>query len=176
MEMSMVRWMIFLKEFILKYQVHVWSRSFFAERVILTPRNEDVDLINSKLIERSCGNAYFYKSSNTVIDDHCNIYPTEFLNTLCQGGMSPRELVSKLNNPVILLRKLDPSIGLCNGTRLIYRKFMPNLIQCEISTRFSKGDFIYYLELRLGHQMQQAIHSNSKECNFPLSVLCHDSQ
>ena len=74
--------------------------------------------------------------------DHCNIYLTEFLNTLCPGGMSPHELVVKLNSSVILLGSLDPSSGLCNGTRLIYREFMPNLIQCEISTGFSKGELV----------------------------------
>ena len=45
----------------------------FSERAILTPRNEDVDLINSKLIESFYRDAYCYKSFCIVIDDHCNI-------------------------------------------------------------------------------------------------------
>ena len=70
----------------------------FVKRAILTPRNKDVDLINSKLIESFCGDANCYKSFDTVIDDHCNIYPTEFLNILCPRGISPHELVLKLNS------------------------------------------------------------------------------
>ena len=54
--------------------------------------------------------------------------------------MSPHELVLKVNCPVILLRNLDPTSGFCNGTRLICKKFMSNLIQCEISTGFLKGE------------------------------------
>ena len=102
--------------------------SFFAERAILTPRNEDVDLNNSKLIDKFFGDVCIYKSFDSVIDDHCNIYPTEFLNALCPEGMSPHELILKLNCPFILLRNLDLSSGLCNGTRLICEKFMPNVI------------------------------------------------
>ena len=44
----------------------------FAESAILTPWNEDVDLINSKLIENFSGDVYCYKSFDTVIDDYCN--------------------------------------------------------------------------------------------------------
>lgn len=102
----------------------------FAERAILTPRNEDINLINSKLIGRFCGDVYSYKRFDTVMDDHCNIYTTKLFNTLLPGGMSPHKLVLKLNNPVILLQNRDPSSGLCNGTKLIYRKLMLNLIQC----------------------------------------------
>ncbi|XP_057518502.1 uncharacterized protein LOC130799428 [Amaranthus tricolor] len=123
--------------------------SFFAERVILTPRNEDVDLINSKLIDKFFGDVCIYKNFDSVIDDHCNIYLIEFLNTLFPRGMSPHELILKLNCPVILLRNLDPSSGLCNGTRLICKIFMPNAIQYEISTGFSKGEYVMLPRINL---------------------------
>ncbi|KAH7521317.1 hypothetical protein FEM48_Zijuj07G0020200 [Ziziphus jujuba var. spinosa] len=34
---------------------------------------------------------------------------------------------------VILLRNINPSEGLCNGTRLIYHRFDQNVIDAEIS-------------------------------------------
>ncbi|XP_057525002.1 uncharacterized protein LOC130804551 [Amaranthus tricolor] len=55
---------------------------------------------HSKLIDKFFGDVCIYKSFDLVIDDHCNIYPTEFLNTLCPGGMSPHELILKLNCPI----------------------------------------------------------------------------
>ncbi|CAO2834899.1 unnamed protein product [Amaranthus hypochondriacus] len=142
----------------------------FAERAILTPRNEDVDQINSKLIENFCGDVYCYKSFDTVIDDYCNIYPTEFLNTLCPGGMSPHDLVLKINCPVILLRNLDPSSGLCNGTRLICRKFMPNLIQCEISTGFSKGELVLLPRITLRAPDSTGYPFQFQRVQFPIKL------
>ncbi|XP_074298906.1 uncharacterized protein LOC141629882 [Silene latifolia] len=95
-----------------------FSPDIFNDRAILTPRNNDVDLINKLLIEKFPGREYIYKSFDRVINDSCNVYPSEFLNTLCPPGMTPHELVMKENSPVVLLRNLDPAAGLCNGTRL----------------------------------------------------------
>jgi ATP-dependent DNA helicase PIF1 len=47
------------------------------------------------------------------------LYPTEFLNSLSITGLCDHELHLKVGVPVMLLRNLDPSRGLCNGTRLI---------------------------------------------------------
>ena len=44
------------------------------------------------------------------------------LNSLNPRGLPPHELVLKENCPVILLRNLNPTKGLCNGIRLIVRK------------------------------------------------------
>ena len=85
---------------------------FFEGRAILTPKNKDVDLINIKLIHMFVGDSNVYKSFDTITDDYCNIYTTEFLNTFCPSDLSPLELVLKLNCPVILLRNIDPAGGL----------------------------------------------------------------
>ena len=105
-------------------------------------------LINKKLIGQFYGDVCSYRSLDSIIDDSCNIYPIKFLNTLCPLGMSPHKLVLKENSPVILLRNLDPSNGLCNGTRLLYKNFMPNLILCEISIVF-KGENVFIPRINL---------------------------
>lgn len=53
--------------------------------------------------------------------------------------MSPHELVLKKDCPVILLRNIDPANGLCNGTRLICKRFLPHLILCKIAIGMYKG-------------------------------------
>ncbi|XP_021757962.1 uncharacterized protein LOC110722998 [Chenopodium quinoa] len=120
-----------------------FSSSIFAERAILTPLNDDVDEINTLLIEKHPGQAVTYKSFDVLIDENCKIYTTEFLNTLCPGGMSPHELVLKENCPVILLRNLAPASGLCNGTRLICKRFYPNMIECVIATGHHTGEYVF---------------------------------
>ncbi|XP_074318891.1 uncharacterized protein LOC141655726 [Silene latifolia] len=121
----------------------------FINRSILTPINEDVDAVNTLLIERFPGQAVTYKGYDSMLTDNCNIYPTEFINTLCPGGMSPYELVLKENCPVILLRNLLPSSGLCNGTRLICKRFMPNLIECIITNGHHSGEHVFIPRIKM---------------------------
>ncbi len=48
-----------------------------------------------------------------------NTYPSKLLNTLEVSGIPSHKLPFKIGALVKLLRNLDPSDGLCNGTRLI---------------------------------------------------------
>ncbi len=50
------------------------------------------------------------------------LYPVEFLNTLRFNGIANHELELKVGVPILLLRNLNQSIGLCNGTRLIVKR------------------------------------------------------
>ncbi|XP_021733394.1 uncharacterized protein LOC110700196 [Chenopodium quinoa] len=121
-----------------------------ADREILTPMNDDVDLVNLVLIDRFPGESVTYKSFDVMLNDTCNIYPTKFINKLCPGGMSPHQLVLKKDCPVTLLRNIMPSEGLCNGTRLVCKTFLPNVIVCEISVGQYKGTpvFVHRANLR----------------------------
>ena len=47
------------------------------------------------------------------------VYSPEFLRSLKISDPPPGELKLKVGIPIILLRNLNPSEGLCNGTRLI---------------------------------------------------------
>ncbi|XP_074299496.1 ATP-dependent DNA helicase pfh1-like [Silene latifolia] len=100
-----------------------FDTNLFTNRAILTPLNDDVDAINDALIEQFPGQAVTYTSYDSMLDDTCSVYPAEFINKLNPGGMSPHKLVLKVNCPVILIRNLQPSFGLCNGTRLICKRF-----------------------------------------------------
>lgn len=106
--------------------------------------NEDVDAINMNLIGKFPGEPIVYKSFDMILDDSCNMYPSEFLNTLSPAGMSPHELILKENCPVILLQNLAPASGLCNGTRLICKRFFPNIIECVIITGHHKGEVVFF--------------------------------
>jgi len=55
----------------------------------------------------------------------------EFLNTLQYSGIANHELELKVV-PILLLRNLNQSIGLCNGTRLIAKRLGQRVIEAEI--------------------------------------------
>ncbi|XP_027065877.1 uncharacterized protein [Coffea arabica] len=84
-------------------------------RAILTTKNHFVDEVNDILIDK---------------------FP-DFLNSLSPSGLPPYKLILKPGVPVILLRNLDPTEGLCNGTRLICKSLSKYVIHAQIAV----GDF-----------------------------------
>ncbi|XP_076911314.1 uncharacterized protein LOC143569228 [Bidens hawaiensis] len=108
------------------------SPDYISSRAILTTRNDSVDEVNDYMINIFNGDECVYYSFDTTEDDHRNLYPVEFLNSLTVGGLPPHKLRLKIGCPVILLRNLNPSDGLCNGTRLVCKGFQPNAIDAEI--------------------------------------------
>ncbi|XP_074303832.1 uncharacterized protein LOC141638327 [Silene latifolia] len=147
-----------------------FSPDIFNDRAILTPRNSDVDAVNKLLIEKFPGDSYCYKSFDSVVDDCSNVYPAEFLNTLCPPGMTPHELVVKKNSPAILLRNIDPAAGLCNGTRLICKSFFPNMIECEISTGFYTGERVFLPRITLKPSKSSKFPINFQRRQFPIKL------
>ncbi|TYH07485.1 hypothetical protein ES288_A08G237200v1, partial [Gossypium darwinii] len=71
-------------------------------------QNIYVEKINEKLLNMF-----------SIVDNTNNNYPKELLNTFLPNGFPPHKLILKVNYPIILLRNLDPSNSLCNGTRMV---------------------------------------------------------
>ncbi|KAL9242236.1 hypothetical protein vseg_016256 [Gypsophila vaccaria] len=132
--------------------------------------DEDVDDLNTQLIEKFPGKANVYTSYDTMLDDNCNIYPAKFINKLCPGGMSPHDLILKPNCPVILLRNLLPSFGLCNGTRLLCYKFFPILIECIIATGQNKGEHVFIPRIILRPPSSSNYPFQFQRKQFPLKL------
>jgi len=57
--------------------------------------------------------------------------------------MPQHKLVLKIGQPVICLRNVNPCEGLCNGTRLIIRKFHTRIIEAEIGIGVNAGKIVY---------------------------------
>ncbi|ONM22141.1 hypothetical protein ZEAMMB73_Zm00001d005805 [Zea mays] len=108
------------------------NSTYITSRAILSTRNDWVDMINAKMIDRFQGEHMVYHSFDSAMDDPHNYYPPEFLNTLTPNGLPPHVLKLKIGCPIILLRNIDPANGLCNGTRLVVRGFQRNSIDAEI--------------------------------------------
>ncbi|XP_024990537.1 uncharacterized protein LOC112524821 [Cynara cardunculus var. scolymus] len=119
------------------------ASDYIISRAILTTKNEHVDEINDQLIERFCGEEKIYYSFDEAEDDKNNLYPMEFLNSLTVSGLTPHYIRLKIGCPIILLRNIDPSNGLCNGTRLICRGFQQNAINAEIAVGQHAGKRVF---------------------------------
>lgn len=120
------------------YTNHEWLR----ERAILAAKNLDVDAINFKIQQSLPGNEITFKSIDTVVDpDEVVNYPVEFLNSLDLPGMPPHNLRLKIGSPIILLRNLNAP-RLCNGTRLVIKKIMGNIIEANILSGKFQGEIV----------------------------------
>ena len=109
----------------IKDELNDWS--------ILATRNEDVDRINSMIIDIIECQTFEYLSADSISEmTHSHLYPTEYLNSLNLSGLPPHRLRLKIGTPVMVLRNLNPSLGICNGSKLICKSFKERLIETEI--------------------------------------------
>ncbi|CAN0925188.1 ATP-dependent DNA helicase PIF1 [Linum grandiflorum] len=114
--------------------IEIPTRDFIKNRTIVTPTNKVVSEINEYVLSRIPGKTKTYYSSDSIttdvnqLDSIYDAYPTEFLNTLSFNGVPEHELNLKLHTPVMILRNLNPSVGLCNGTRLFLTYLGKNVI------------------------------------------------
>lgn len=70
------------------------------------------------------------------------LYPVEFLNSLNGNNFPQHDLTLKKGVPVMLLRNLNQSDGLCNGTRLIITRLGDKVIEAKIITGSHKGNTV----------------------------------
>jgi hypothetical protein len=119
------------------------STHYMREREILCMRNDYVDEINARMIDRFSVKVTLFYSFDSVDDDERNNYPQDFFNSITPNGLPPHELKIKINCPLILLRNLDPRSGLCNGTHLVVRAVDKHIIDTEIVNGTHAGDRVF---------------------------------
>ncbi|XP_074288893.1 uncharacterized protein LOC141614038 [Silene latifolia] len=144
--------------------------SLTTKRAILTPKNDDAQMINSILVSRQEGEPFTYRSFDEATDVATEQYPVEFLNTLQPSGLPPHELVLKINSPIILLRNLDPTSGLCNGTRLICKAFDRNVIDAEIVVGHHKGRRVFIPRISLQPSPSDKFPFQFRRKKFPIRL------
>lgn len=112
---------------------------YFLNRIILSPRNRDVADLNTQILNMMPGNAESHLSVDSVVDEagaddgtFGSNLPPEFLRTLNPPSLPPSDLQLKLGCPLILLRNLCPTRGLCNGTRMILVRMSRRVLEVKL--------------------------------------------
>ncbi|XP_074377235.1 uncharacterized protein LOC141718753 [Apium graveolens] len=84
------------------------------------------------------GNSISYFSVDSAekfggMDEDLNVaFPVEYLNSLNVTGMPPHDLKLKVGVVVMLMRNLNQTLGMCNGTRMIVTKCLKFCVECEV--------------------------------------------
>nr|GEY60964.1 DNA helicase [Tanacetum cinerariifolium] len=102
------------------------TASALQEKAIVCLKNNTADAVNVKILSTIKSTAKTYLSRDEAIQmgrETCKtelLYLMEYLNTITFPGFPPHELQLKVGSPIMLLRNVNLSGGLCNGTRMIF--------------------------------------------------------
>ena len=113
---------------------NISNSNFLEGRSILAATNKEVSMLNDIVIDLIPGSGSLLRSADELGHSENGLrFNTEYLNSLSPTGFPPHCLRLKAGMPVMLLRNLNPRLGLCNGTKLIFQKCIENkLLQCKI--------------------------------------------
>ena len=114
------------------------SLDLLKGRAILAPKNEQVAEVNTILLSAMPGIEHALLSADKAGADM--VYPDELLHSLAPPELPPRKLQLKVGAVVILLRNLNPSYGLFNGTRLRVEAISRYRISCKILGTLHHGN------------------------------------
>ncbi|XP_061365597.1 uncharacterized protein LOC133308879 [Gastrolobium bilobum] len=154
---------------------NILDPTFFKQRALLTPKLSDVAMLNEHLMAVIPGEERTFLSSDKVLkqdgnssleDDEISL---EILNTFSCSGIPDHKLTLKVKVPVMLLRNIDQSRGLCNGTRSLITKLGNHVVEAIVLTRNNIGDTVLIPRMTMspsGHTFPV----NFQRRQFPLVV------
>lgn len=128
---------------------------YLSDRAIITPTNETVAKVNGIIVEKTPGEMSSYFSVDTTEDyprskcDQLASFPPEYLDSINIPVLSLHELDLKVGVIVMLMRNLNQTLELCNGTRMMVTKCLQHCDECEVIAGQYKGTkyFIPRMEL-----------------------------
>ena len=121
-----------------EFSTNYKSAQYISERAILTPTNNTVGHLNSVIVENIPDETFTYFSYDKAEDfggtasDLNLAFPPEYLHSLTVPGLPLHEMKLKVGVAVMLMRNLNQTLGLCNGTRMMVTKCMKYCVQCEV--------------------------------------------
>ena len=127
--------------------------NWLSQRAILAPYNADVDAANDALSAEFPGAATTLLSADSVSNsEDSHLAPAETLNGFQPTGLPSHKLELKPNMPLMLLRNMSPSEGLCNGTRLIFMRMIgagKTIMQARIANGPKQGNVVLIPRIKL---------------------------
>ena len=106
-------------------------------------------MVNDFILSQFLGKEKEYLSSDSYCKTDGDVgieaywITAKFLNQINCSVLPNHKLVLKKGVPIMLLRNIDQSSGLCNGTRLIAQELGNNVIGAIVVTGNHIGDKVY---------------------------------
>jgi hypothetical protein len=127
------------------------SDEYFSQRVILACRNDDVDDLNHHVLHKFPGQEQVFHSADSILNDGDGelLYPAEYLNSINCSGLPLAHLALKVGSPVMVLRNLNLSGGVCNGSRGILTRIRNRVLEVRLITGDHAGSKIFIPRMQL---------------------------
>nr|XP_016503039.1 PREDICTED: uncharacterized protein LOC107821146 [Nicotiana tabacum] len=128
---------------------------YLQQRAILTQTLDMVESINEYMISLNESSEKSYLSSDTICNSDStysaleHVHTPEFLNTIKCSGVPNHALTLKVGIPLMLLRNIGQSAGLCNGTRLIITKLGNQVIEAKVLAGQMAGQKVFIPRMTL---------------------------
>ncbi|XP_031119009.1 ATP-dependent DNA helicase PIF1-like [Ipomoea triloba] len=126
-----------------------YSNVHIPDEMLLPSNGNDIATIVDSIFPLfKEGESKTYLSCDTVCKSNSNngilvdMHTPEFLNGLKASGIPNHALTLKVGSPVMLLRNIDHSMGLCNGTRLIITRLSDHVVEAKIVTGNNAGQIV----------------------------------
>nr|XP_004492162.1 ATP-dependent DNA helicase PIF1-like [Cicer arietinum] len=165
--------------------VNMNNLKYYEEMTILVSTHDTVDIVNDYVLSLIPDEEKKYISSDLTFltDENCVVQgdwiTLEFLNDIKYSGISNHRLRLKIGVLVMLLRNIDQTNGLSNGTRFLINELSTNIIGATVFTGKNIGDKIYIPRINLVSS-DPAFPFKFQRRQFPLSlcfaITIHNSQ
>jgi hypothetical protein len=156
-------------------QTKYTDAKYLEDIAILAPTNEVVQDVNDHLIDLINEGEETYLSADSIckaasnIQDQELMYPVEFLNSLKFPGIPNHKLRLKVGIPIMLLRNLNQSAGLCNGTRLLVTQLSKWVLEAKIISGTHVGHKVFIPRIVLSPS-DSKLPFVLKRRQFPVSI------
>ncbi|KAK9724272.1 hypothetical protein RND81_05G060200 [Saponaria officinalis] len=156
-------------------ETQLGNSQYFQERAILAPTHDIVELVNDYVLSLIPGEEKIYLSSDEICKEDSNtsvqqLFSTECLNTLRCSGLPNHVLKLKVGATVMLLRNIDQSSGLCNGTRLVVTNLGSRVIGATVISGSSVGEKVLIPRISLTPSDTNKFPVKFERRQFPLTV------
>jgi ATP-dependent DNA helicase PIF1 len=126
------------------------SNQYFSERIILSSMNKDVNALNKVVLDRFPGPIQTFHSADFIPpseqigeDDPMLNYPVELLNDINGSTLPLAKLEVKAGCPVMILKNLDQSRGVCNGSRGVLTRYRSRVLEVKLITGQYAGETVF---------------------------------
>ncbi|CAH9089859.1 unnamed protein product, partial [Cuscuta europaea] len=111
--------------------------------------NDYMTALNVGKVSKTCLSSDAVSKVDSTSDFMAELHTPEFLNSIKLSGVPNHELTLKVGTPVMLLRNIDHSMRLCNGTCLILTRLGDHVLEGKILTGVSVGQKVLIPRLSL---------------------------
>ena len=141
---------------------------WLCSRAIIAPTNNDVDMINEKMINQFPGECKIFKSADKV-ESNEDLFPLEYMNKETPPGFPQHKLKLKQNAPIMLLRNIDPTNGHCNGTKYVIKQMSENVLDAVVAAGQHAGKRLFIPRISLSTDPNSYAFSMTRK-QFPVRL------